>query len=117
MEYVAAVSKYLGLTKPIDINIRMRAKQFEEYTAGYYAVYTREKLKKHEIRVYLSNITDNPNERDFKTIICHELIHAWQEENGFTDIHGESFQRMARKMQKHFPDIPGKLYEKAVDTP
>lgn len=105
-------ARFLGLESPF--RIELRSKQKKSMTAVYWAIYTdggKGKLHSHLIRVYLGN----QDSRDLDTLIAHELIHAWQEENKHTDIHGKSFRKMARRMSKQF-DLPN-IYLKKVDTP
>jgi hypothetical protein len=87
---------YLGLKKPV--TIRIVPKKNSECDAEYEPEYSeRGKLCEHFITVYTKNPT-----RDFETLIAHELIHAWQEENKKTEIHGPHFIKYARKMEKDF---------------
>ena len=93
--------EYLGLKHTFEIQLRNTSKDIA--TAEYWCIRNEKgKIKKHVIRVYLLNIWGNPAERDLETIIAHELIHAWQDENGFGDIHGDSFQQIARSMSIRF---------------
>jgi hypothetical protein len=59
----------------------------------------------HIITVYLPSVAGDG--RNIETILAHELIHAWQEENGHTDTHGASFKKAARRVAKKFnlPDV------------
>ena len=88
--------KFLGLTKPVVVRINSRSHKAWD---GYYiARYNNKgKLAEHRITVYLQD-----QNRDFDTILAHELIHAWQEENGESEFHGKHFKRIAKKMEKHF---------------
>lgn len=89
--------KYLGLKKPVNLRIVTRKNRFAD--AEYEAEYSDKtgKLKEHQITIYYKN-----NCRDLDTLIAHELIHAWQEENKKTEIHGKYFIKYARKMEKDF---------------
>ncbi len=105
-------AEYLGLKSPY--KIEMVSKKNKNMAAGYWSLYKnggKGKLHCHVIRVYLGN----KDYRDLETLIAHEMIHAWQEENGHEDIHGKSFKKMARKMSKEF-DLPH-IYIKASDNP
>ncbi len=67
-------------------------------------------LKSHQIKIYR-----NPDRtRDVNTLIAHELIHAWQEENNKGDIHGKPFQRMARKLARRYPHLTD-IYRPELD--
>ncbi len=98
------IVQYLKLSKPF--SIELKSKKNKKTTAHYWGMYTeKNKLHSHLIWVYLRNMGDN--ERKLETLIAHELIHAWQEENGYTDVHGTSFQMMAANILHEFkiPDI------------
>lgn len=67
-------------------------------------------LKSHRIKIY-----NNPDRsRDVDTLIAHELIHAWQEENNKGDIHGKPFQKMARKIARRYPHLKN-IYRQDLD--
>ena len=89
--------KFLGLKKPV--NIRIITKYYKHADAEYMPVYSDKtgKLKEHKLWIYLCN-----NTRDFNTLLAHELIHAWQEENKIEEIHGPAFIKCARKMETEF---------------
>ena len=99
--------KFLGLTKPVVVRINSRTHKAWD---GYYiARYNNKgKLAEHRITVYLQD-----QSRDFNTTLAHELIHAWQEENGHTEFHGKHFKRIARKMEKSFGLV--NVYIKGTD--
>lgn len=113
MNIITAVSQYLKLNLPADIHIKGKANK--DATAKYWGLYKGRKLKRHLIHIYLGNIEDNPNERKLDTVIAHELIHAWQEEKGYKDIHGRSFKKMAAKLKTRFPKL-GAVFDPEVDT-
>lgn len=89
--------KFLGLKKPVNLRIITRKNRWAdaEYEGDYSDITG--KLIGHNITVYFKN-----NSRDFETLIAHELIHAWQEENKKHETHGPAFIKHARKMEKHF---------------
>lgn len=89
--------KFLGLKKPV--NLRIITKKNRWADAEYEGEYSDKtgKLIAHNITVYFKN-----NSRDFETLIAHELIHAWQEENKKHETHGKHFIKYARKMEKQF---------------
>lgn len=89
--------KFLGLKKPVNLRIITRKNKWAD--AEYEPDYSDKtgKLKQHLITVYYKD-----NTRDFETLIAHELIHAWQEENKAQETHGKHFIKYARKMEKHF---------------
>ena len=103
--------KYLGIKKPVDI--LLKDSERKDATAFHEPIFSDVgKLKRHRITVYARNL--NKSERSIETLLAHELIHAWQAENGATDIHGASFAKMARPMSERFglPDI----YIPSVDS-
>jgi len=89
--------KFLGLKKPVNLRIITRKNKWAD--AEYEPEYSDKtgKLKEHLITVFYKN-----NTRDLDVLIAHELIHAWQEENKYTEIHGPAFIKYARKMEKQF---------------
>lgn len=94
-------AEYVGLKRPFEIQLRNTEK--DSATAEYWALVTEKgKIKRHIIRVYLRNIWENSLERDLETIIAHEFIHAWQQEMGHEDTHGNSFRQMADIMSAYF---------------
>lgn len=89
---IKEIAEYLRLQKPVEIQIRTKTKKTTE--AAYWGLYNEAgELKSHLIRVYGLN-----PERGLQTLIAHELIHAWQEENGIKEIHGPNFQYYAERM-------------------
>lgn len=89
--------KFLGLKKPVNLRIITRKNKWAD--AEYEPEYSDKtgKLKEHLITVFYKN-----NTRDLDVLIAHELIHAWQEENKYTETHGPAFIKYARKMEKQF---------------
>jgi len=111
--FVDAVYNILGLYKPLDIQFRFC--QDSEFDAEYWPKFKDSgKIKRHIIRVY---ITDDLNfNRNFQTLIAHELIHAWQAENDISDIHGQLFQEWADKLEKDFgPIMIQRIYDSELD--
>jgi len=99
----------LGLRKPYKIVLKPSLK----YAAEYSAVYRKEKLCYHIIRVNLGNLAHDA--RCLNTLVVHELIHAWQEERGLLEIHGYYFRKMARILGQAFG--MSKIYMPGVDKP
>lgn len=89
--------KFLGLKKPVNLRIVTRKNRWAD--AEYEPEFSEKtgKLKEHKITIFLKD-----NSRDFETLLAHELIHAWQEENKKTETHGEYFIKYARKMEQEF---------------
>jgi len=88
--------EYLKLEKPVTIKIV--TKPYKLADAEYRPRYNKHgELKSHNIWIYLCD-----NHREFNTLLAHELIHAWQEENSKTEIHGKYFRKYAKKMEKDF---------------
>jgi hypothetical protein len=89
--------KFLGLTKPVTLCFKTRT---HKKCDGFYIPYYSNKsgnLLEHRITIYLTNAS-----RDINTLIAHELIHAWQEENKKSEIHGIHFKRLAKIMAQEF---------------
>lgn len=106
------IAKYLGLKKPFSITLKSGTKN--KATAKYWGLYSEKgKLESHEIKIWVGNL-ENPLERSLETLIAHELIHAWQEEKGFTDTHGESFKYAAERVSCEF-DLE-RVYDPDLDT-
>ena len=88
---IARAIGYLQLEVPYSIVIKPKLRD----CAGLYtSVYKGNKLVEHRITISLYH-TGKDFVRDLNTVIVHELIHAWQEENGIEETHGSEFQRMA----------------------
>lgn len=99
----------LNLEKPI--KIVFSKKPHASWDACYTPRFTKwGEVKSHHIKIY-----NNPErERDIATLIAHELIHAWQEENQVDDVHGKPFQKMAKKIRREFPGFRD-IYRKDLD--
>lgn len=91
-------SDFLGLRYPVEITIKTRLhKKMDGYHIPVYSDKTGN-LRYHKIVIYITNIS-----RPFYTVLAHELIHAWQEENSKRDeFHGKQFQKIASKMCAKF---------------
>lgn len=89
--------KFLGLKRPVNLRIITKRNRFAdaEYEGEYSDVSG--KLIGHNITIFFKG-----NSRDFETLVAHELIHAWQEENKKHETHGPAFIKYARKMEKQF---------------
>jgi hypothetical protein len=109
--FIESVVRYLELKKPYRVILQS---SMRKNAAAYTAHYTSGgKLLRHILKINLENLPHD--ERDLHCLIAHEFIHAWQEEKGHTDIHGNSFQRMANMMGTDLGiDF---LYLPDVDTP
>jgi predicted SprT family Zn-dependent metalloprotease len=51
--------------------------------------------------------------RDFNTLLAHELIHAWQEENRKAETHGKHFKKLAKQLESQFGFT--EIYIKGID--
>lgn len=91
---IAKTIRFLQLQKPYKIVIKPKLKGGAR--AEYYAMMRKGKLVSHLIRINMSGMEYDL--RDLDTLIVHEFIHAWQEENGLTEIHGPGFQQLAREL-------------------
>lgn len=93
--------EFLALEKDVELTFTTKANA--KCDAEYSPVYRENKsgewnLKKHRIKLFVGNEL----ERDLNSLIAHELIHAWQEENGKDEIHGKHFRKMSRKLEAEF---------------
>ena len=100
-DFIFAIKSDLELKKPIDIRLSTRKSKLDGLYDPQYSDSGR--LKSHLITIWL----DIDNSRDIETLIAHELIHAWQEENKCEDIHGKPFQDWADylSLKYNLPDI------------
>ena len=114
-DFILNCVEYLELQKPVELRVIAPANE-AEFAAEYEPRFSdKGKLKKHIIWVYLYR----GETRLFETLVAHELIHAWQQENEYEDIHGESFRIAASNMQYYLreycnielPDI----YDSEID--
>ena len=97
MQNLHTFIKFLGLTKPVIVRVNTRKnKHFDGLYMPRYSDRTA-KLLEHKITIHVGD-----NVREFNALLAHELIHAWQEENGKTEIHGKHFKRLAKAMGEHF---------------
>lgn len=104
------IKQFLRLKRPIKIILKDRANK--KMRAGYWGLYAKGKLDSHLIHIYLGKWGNG--ERSLQSLIAHELIHAWQEECGLTEIHGPQFARMAKEIE----DLTGikEIYLPEYDT-
>lgn len=108
---ITSVYGFLELKKPYRVILQS---SMRKNAALYIAHYTQKKgLLRHIIKINMSNIPDDV--RNLECLVVHELIHAWQEEKGHTDIHGKSFQKMAILLEE-YTGIQ-KLYLPDTDSP
>lgn len=107
---IAKTIGFLQLQKPYKIILKPSLKG---NAAEYYAMFRKEKLVSHLIRVSVNNLATDT--RDLNTLIVHEFIHAWQEEKGLTEIHGYYFKKMAKILGREF-NMPN-IYIKGTDKP
>jgi hypothetical protein len=104
IEFIQQQAQVLGLKYPVEVRLCFRDSPNDaEYIPRFNG---RGDLKRHVIKLF---IAEN-NNRDFETLIIHELIHAYQEENKIVEIHGKSFAKMAAR----FPDYP-EVYIPEID--
>lgn len=94
-EFIFELIEELEIRKPVDIRLSTRKSKISGLYDPIYSDSGR--LKSHKITIWLDK--DN---RPLKTLIAHELIHAWQEENKCEDIHGESFRELALYLETRF---------------
>jgi predicted SprT family Zn-dependent metalloprotease len=101
--------EYLDLKMPIVLKVNTRAnKTMDGFYVPKYSAKTGNLLE-HRITIYTKNAS-----RDFNTLVAHELIHAWQEENKKSEIHGKFFKALAKDMGEYFG--LQNVYIKGVDV-
>ena len=101
---------FLGLELPVEIKIKSKSKRKAD--AEYWGLYNDGgNLDSHLIHIY--NL--GGDSRSLNAIIAHELIHAWQEELNYNEIHGKQFQWWAKFFRDEFalegvyiPELDGK---------
>jgi hypothetical protein len=97
MQNLHTFIKFLGIKKPVVVRINTRNnKHFDGLYIPRYSSKTA-KLLEHKITIHVGD-----NARGFDALLAHELIHAWQEEHGKTEIHGRHFKRLAKAMAESF---------------
>ena len=115
-ELIDLTVEYLGLFKPYTIKLNSRGKK--SASAEYRASYSRGgTLVSHQITIYLDN--QPQDSRDIETLIAHELIHAYQEEKGITEIHGQDFIDVAGLLTMYLQTAGiyvGNIYIEGVDV-
>lgn len=109
---------FLDLTTKYEIILKHKTKK--THSAKYEALYNDHgKLVKHLITIYVGNILKTPGERNVETLLAHEFVHAWQEEFGKEDIHGDSFIEMAGYLQERLTELGydnlGAIYDPDTD--
>lgn len=112
-KFIENISETLQLSKPIDLRLRFQSN--EETDAEYNPRFDkRGNIKRHVITLYVSR--EFEFERDFQTLLAHELIHAWQAENNIEDIHGQLFQEWACRLEKEYgPIMLNRIYDPELD--
>lgn len=92
LELIETIRAELNLKLPIKFVLEEK----DNSTAGYYIPLYSKKgiIRKHKIFI---NMLDGG--RSFESLIAHEMIHAWQEENRKKDCHGKSFIKMSQHIQ------------------
>lgn len=104
-KFIYTVAEILLLDHYFDIVLS--SKSVDDADAIYETHLRKSKVYKHKITVYLGNYSG----RSLEALIAHELIHAWQAENDYQDIHGESFIKTARYLTRELSkwgyEVPG----------
>lgn len=109
-QFVKQVAGILGLTAPIRIKtlksgyIRRTIDGETVRAVGYYDLAYSEKLGQYH------SITISPKAENPRAILAHELIHAWQAENGFWKYgHAKGFKAwcivLALELNLDYEDI------------
>jgi len=115
-ELIDLTVEYLGLEKPYTIKLNSKSKK--SASAEYIAKYNRGgELVSHQITIYLGN--QHTDTRDIETLIAHELIHAYQEEAGIEEIHGDDFIDIAELLSDYLQTVGiyvGNIYIAGTDV-
>ena len=115
-ELIDLTVEYLGLEKPYTIKLNSKGKR--SASAEYRASYNRgDILISHQITIYLGN--QDTDSRDIETLIAHELIHAFQEEKGIIEIHGQDFIDVAGLLSMYLETAGiyvGNIYIEGTDV-
>jgi len=115
-ELIDLTVEYLGLEKPYTIKLNSKGKK--SASAEYRASYNRGgELVSHQITIYLGN--QDTDTRDIETLIAHELVHAFQEEKGIIEIHGQDFIDVAGLLSMYLETAGmyiGQIYIAGVDV-
>lgn len=102
----------LPVTLPV--TVKYSHKDCQDAVAYYHPIFNRMgQLRGHKITVYMPTLAADT--RNVDTILAHELIHAWQEEKGYNEIHGKQFAKMAVKLSAHL-GLRG-IFDPTIDKP
>ena len=107
--FILELVNYLELEVPFKIEI---VPEIKGGVVGLcWAEKRKGKLARHRIKISLQE-----DYRDFETLLAHEFIHAWQEENViWQDIyHCARFRSKAKELSQHF-SLPN-IYLPGLDT-
>lgn len=92
---IQRTASFLNIQRPF--KLELVSKSHKTDCGSYWAIYSQKKRNlSHLIRVY---IKDSP--RSVDSIIAHEFVHAWQEEQGYMGVHTPEFIQMARRLSIH----------------
>jgi len=112
-QFIENIHETLELSKPVELRLRFQNNQ--ETDAEYNPKFNKwDSIKRHIITVYISQ--EFELQRDIKTLIAHEMIHAWQAENEWGEIHGERFKYWADVLERQFGIMLYKVYDPEIDT-
>ena len=97
MQILNELIETLGLKLPITLIVRTRSNKLCD--AYYLPIHSDRtaKLKGHKVVIYTKDV-----QRSFDTLLAHELIHAWQEENKKYETHGKHFKKLAKQLESKF---------------
>ena len=113
-EFIKNIGETLQLSEPVEL--RLRFQDNEETDAEYNPKFNKwGGIKRHIITVYIS--TEFELQRDIKTLIAHEMIHAWQAESDSSEIHGPVFKSWADILERQFGVMLTGIYDPETDTP
>lgn len=111
MRYIENAVGFLGVRLPVTIHIKNpRDRNIAAYHEGVYS--KSGKLKAHKIVVNMGSVRVK-GERNKKTLILHELVHAWQAENKKPRKHGKVFARKCAEVNMKF-GVP-RIFQPEID--
>lgn len=111
IKYFAEV---VGLGVPVEVALRYTVHKHNQ--AVYMPKYNLDGvLKLHKIRIYMGDIEEGT--RSLETLVVHEMIHAWQEENKLTKgkFHNKHFRIKARDLEMRLGWPVESIYNPELD--
>lgn len=94
--------KYGAIKFDLDLKLPVRlilSEKSNKHSDAYYVPIYNNKgiLTSHKITIFFTSCA-----RNIDTLIVHELIHAWQEENKYKEVHGKKFREWAEYFEREY---------------